>query len=233
MTKGIVGLVPVRGFTTGKTRLAGELSLRARASIMQWMLRGVIDAALAAGVLDEIVVISPDTSVLAYARSLDDHVALVLQQPNDPGLIEAVTAGRAWAAQRGASRLLVLFADLPMLSAPDVRAFVAHPAEVVVATDRHGLGTNVLLTPILGAGGDFQFRYGEGSARRHAAEADRLGLSFGMVRRPGTAFDLDTPEDWQVLSTTNRVVNRREHIPAGIAGGSWLDEATAASGERD
>lgn len=231
MTHGIFGLVPVRGFATGKSRLAGELSVGARASIMQWMLRGVIDAALTADVLDNVAVISPDTSVLAYARSLDERVTPILQHPNDLGLNQAAAAGRDWAARRGASRLLVIFADLPQLTAPDVRAIVAHSAEVVVATDRHELGTNALLTPILGDGSDFEFQYGEGSARRHAAEAGRLGLSSGVIQRPGTEFDLDTPEDWRTLSNTTGVGAGQIPIPNGANASPWLSELALSLGE--
>lgn len=231
MTERVIGLVPVRGFTTGKTRLAEALSVEERASIMQWMLRGVIDAALTADVLYEIAVISPDTSVLAYARSMSERVTPVLQRRSAPGLNPAVSAGREWAVQRGAHRLLVLFADLPQLSAPDVRAVVSYPADVVVATDRQGLGSNALLTPVVGAGRTFAFRYGEGSARRHAAEAERLGLSFDVVRRPGTEFDLDTPEDWRDLSVTSGIAVGHGSEPVQYAAHGSARAMTAA-GER-
>ena len=231
MTTRVVGLVPVRGFTTGKTRLAEALALEDRASIMQSMLRGVIEAALTADVLEEIAVISPDTSVLAYARSVSDGVTPVLQRRNAPGLNPAVSAGRDWAIERGAHRLLVLFADLPQLTAPDVRAVVFYPAEVVVATDRQGLGTNALLTPAARAGRAFAFQYGEGSARRHAAEAERLGMSFGVVRRPGTEFDLDTPEDWRSLTVAagTAVGHQSEQVKYGANGSA---RTMTAAGER-
>jgi 2-phospho-L-lactate guanylyltransferase len=227
----LFGVVPVRGFTSGKTRLAEALAMEERASIMQWMLRGVIDAALTADVLDEIAVISPDTSVLAYARSVSDRVTPVLQRRSAPGLNPAVSVGREWAVRGEVHRLLVLFADLPQLTAPDVRAVVSHPADVVVATDRRGLGSNVMLTPVVGAGRNFVFRYGEGSARRHAAEAERLGLSYGEVRRPGTEFDLDTPEDWRDLSITSGVAVGQEREPAQSKA-SGLVRAMTAAGER-
>lgn len=232
MTGRIVGLVPVRGFTNGKTRLAGELSVEARASIMQWMLGGVITAALSADVLDDVGVISPDVHVLAYARSVDERVTPILQQPDDPGLNRAAAVGRDWAVQRGASRLLVIFADLPQLTALDVQAIVAHPAEVVVATDRHGLGTNAMLTPIVGAGNDFEFQYGGGSARRHADEAGRLGLSFGLVQRPGTEFDLDTPEDWRTLSGSIGATAGQEPLRVGDNAFPWVSELSLPIGEQ-
>jgi hypothetical protein len=49
------------------------------------------------------------------------------------------------------------------------------------------------------AASGFRFGFGEGSAAHHLAEADRLGLASAVVRTVGTAFDLDTQEDWEAL----------------------------------
>lgn len=226
MTRGIVGLVPVRGFETGKTRLAGELSLDERISIMQWMLRGVMTAALSAGRLAELAVISPDPGVLAYALAIDERVIPILQRDNAPGLNPAVTIGRDWAVQREAAGLLVLFADLPLVTADDVRAIVREPVQMVIATDRHGHGTNASLVRFEGRGREFVYHYGADSARRHTSEADRLGLSLSNLRRPGTAFDLDTPEDWRTLSGLQATGPRRHRGQPDVA----IDAAGEAVG---
>ena len=222
MTDGIAGLIPVRGFTTGKTRLADTLPVESRASIMQWMLHGVIVAALDAQVLRELLVISPDTSVLAFARTVDDRVVPVLQRDDAPGLNPAVTAGRDLAADRSASGLLVLFADLPFLTAADVAAIVAEPAQVVVASDRHRTGTNASLVRFSGRGQEFRYQYGKDSARRHEQEAARLDLTFATVQRPGTEFDLDTPGDWREFNERPRSDGGRLALvdqPGGVEGG--------------
>jgi 2-phospho-L-lactate guanylyltransferase len=66
----------------------------------------------------------------------------------------------------------------------------------VVATDRHDAGTNLLVVP---ATAGFRFRFGAGSRAAHVAEAARRGLATAVVRRPGTAVDLDTLDDWHQL----------------------------------
>jgi 2-phospho-L-lactate guanylyltransferase len=53
-------------------------------------------------------------------------------------------------------------------------------------------GTNVLSVPV---DGGFEFSYGPGSFRRHAAETVRLGLGLRVVRAPDLAVDVDVPED--------------------------------------
>ena len=202
MSGGVVALVPVRGLDGGKTRLAGELPPETRAALTRRMLRGVVRAALASGVVDTVVVVSPDPAALALAATLGEAVAPLRQDPAAPGLNAAVGAGRDWALARGAAALLVLFGDLPLLVAADVRHMLAAEAPLVLAPDRHGVGTNALLLRLdadPAAAARFVFRFGAGSYARHAAEGTRLGLLTATSIAPGTAFDLDTPADVRAL----------------------------------
>ncbi|MDQ3693144.1 MAG: 2-phospho-L-lactate guanylyltransferase [Chloroflexota bacterium] len=199
MSVDVVGLVPIRGFRSGKTRLAETLSIEDRAAVSKWMLRGVIRAVLAVDDLAKLAVISPDPGALAFARAVDDRVVPILQRKDQPGLNRAVAIGRDWALDLGASGLLVAFGDLPLLMAPDVQTVLEYPAQVVVAPDRHGTGTNLSLVRFQGSGPEFAYQYGPGSARRHEREAARSGLTFGRVSTLGTGFDLDTLDDWQIL----------------------------------
>ena len=91
-----------------------------------------------------------------------------------------------------------LFGDLPLLTAGDVQHIVRRDAPVVISPDRHGTGTNALLLRN-GAAQDFGFMFGPGSYERHVEEAHRLGLEVATSVTPGTAIDLDTPEDLRLL----------------------------------
>jgi 2-phospho-L-lactate guanylyltransferase len=53
-------------------------------------------------------------------------------------------------------------------------------------------GTPVLSLPVHAP---FEFQYGPGSFRLHAAEARRVGLGVRVVRDPTLAFDIDLPDD--------------------------------------
>ena len=196
---GVVALVPVRGLRSGKNRLAGDLTPEARTALTGRMLRGVIRAALDSGAVETVGVISPDPAALALAREIDPAVVPLPQDPGKPGLNAAVAAGRDWALRRGAAALLVLFGDLPLLSVEDVRGLVAHDAPLVLARDRHGAGTNALLLRLDGEGARFRFQFGMGSYERHVAEAEGVGVEFVTSDAPGTAVDLDTPDDWRLL----------------------------------
>ncbi|MEG3614602.1 2-phospho-L-lactate guanylyltransferase [Isoptericola haloaureus] len=130
---------------------------------------------------------------------------VIAEPPGRPGLNAALeharrhVAGDAGDADSpdgldgpGADRLLVVHADLPLLTPADVDAVATARADVVVATDRHGTGTNLLAVPRVG---DHAFRFGAGSRAAHEAEATRHGLRAAVVLRPGTAADLDTIDD--------------------------------------
>ena len=195
LTNHVVALIPVRSLTTGKTRLAPDVSPSDRAALIRSMLGDVIDAATASLVVDRIMVISPDPAVLALAAGLDPDI-IPLRQPDDqPGLIAALDQGRDQVLAGGASALLILFADLPMLAPADVRAMVAADAPVVLSPDRHGSGTNALLLRLRDGADTFRFRFGERSFGAHRDEADRLGLRAVSVVTAGTSLDVDTPAD--------------------------------------
>ena len=215
---GVVALVPVRGLRNGKTRLAEDLTVEARETLTWRMLRGVVRAALGSGVVAAVGVVSPDPAVLAMAAGIDRAVVPLAQDPGAPGLNAAVAAGRAWAQGRGAAALLVLFGDLPLLTGEDVRRLVAHEAAVVMAPDRHATGTNALLLRLDGEGRRFRFQFGAESYARHVAEAERLGLATATSVAPGTAVDLDTPEDWWML------------LEGGGRGGAIVDDGDRLGG---
>ena len=89
---------------------------------------------------------------------------------------------------------LVLLADLPLLAVDDIEAMLdmAGPERLVLAPDRHGQGTNALITDLADG---FEPAFGEGSLADHRQQALRRGWSVGEYNSPGTALDLDTPDD--------------------------------------
>jgi 2-phospho-L-lactate guanylyltransferase len=197
-------VVPLRDGVSGKSRLAGELDPAARRRLVAALARHVVEVLAAAPGLDRVLVVTADVAfVRETLAGLLDRVpgrVTVVEQPGDrPGLNAALDVAREHVAtgERPASRLLVVHADLPGLTVGDLGAVLGTEARVVVATDRHAAGTNLLLVPL--AQEPFRFRFGPGSRAAHLAEADRLGLSTAVVRRPGTAADLDTIDDWDEL----------------------------------
>lgn len=202
MSGPITALIPVRSFRGGKTRLAGHLLEEERAALSRWMLQRVLWAARQSSVLASALVISPDSEVLAAVSRIGEDVVPLPQPASQTGLNRALDLGRQWAIERGRAGLLVLFADLPLLTGTDVANLVRRDAAVVLAPDRHGRGTNALFLRLQRGDADpFRFQFGDGSYARHVDEADRLGLDAVTVIASGTTLDIDTPDDLRRLQT--------------------------------
>lgn len=197
---GIVAIVPIRSFKNGKTRLASAIEPVDRERIVRSMFSAVISAAQNSGAIDRVVVVTPDEAIERAAR--DRGIDTVRQPEDRPGLNAAIDIGRDYARSLGASGMLVLFGDLPLLEAADVRSITERTAPVVIATDRHGTGTNALLLRF--GGPDFQFQFGVDSRQQHEDEAARLGLDVVPFVSVGTAFDLDTIDDLQKMKLDGR-----------------------------
>ncbi|WP_166850747.1 NTP transferase domain-containing protein [Isoptericola sp. BMS4] len=220
-----MAVVPLRDGVSGKSRLAADLDPVARRRLVADLARHVVGVLAAHEGVERVLVVTADVpftraALGGLARGPGDApVDVVAQPPARPGLNAALDVGREHAAARGARRLLVAHADLPMLAADDVTAMLttgghrgspgsgrqsglptrtgtADEIPVVVGTDRHDAGTNLLVVPATAA---FRFRFGAGSRAAHEAEAARHGLAVAVVRRPGTAVDLDTLDDWGQL----------------------------------
>ncbi len=174
------------------------------------------------------LVVSADVDFARRALAGVPGPVRVVAQPADRrGLNAAVDVGRRAAAAADA-RLVVVHADLPALAGDDVAAVLAAPGPLALAADRLGTGTNALVldrpaTP-------FAFHFGAGSLAAHRAEAAARGWDAVVVRRPGTAVDLDTPEDWAALPADVRRRLARDVPALAVLGAARDARPRARSG---
>ncbi len=127
---------------------------------------------------------------------------------SESGLNAALNQAREWAMARGAQAVLVLPADLPLLTSGDIMAILdlaREPRCAVIAPDARGEGTNALLLRPPDA---LNFAFGPRSFYEHCAQAETSQLALHIYRSPTVALDLDTPADWK------QVAGRRLHVEA-------------------
>jgi 2-phospho-L-lactate guanylyltransferase len=101
--------------------------------------------------------------------------------------------------------LLILPIDLPYTTPDALVRFIAHQANIVIAPDESGSGTNLLLSRPA-ALRRLTFAYGAVSYGAHHASGRALALSIEAVIDPHIAFDLDKPEHyfaWRRQQETN------------------------------
>jgi len=187
---GVYAVVPVKDLWGTKSRLAPVLDPGARAGLTLYMMGRVVRAILEAGIVD-VCVVSPDRMVLEEAKR---RGATPLVQESR-GLNPALEEGRRRALELGASTLLVLPADLPLLDAEDVLAVLQEAGEgssAVISPDGALSGTNALLIQPPDV---LPFAFGADSFEAHLGAARRRGLAVRVCERPHVAFDLDTAGD--------------------------------------
>ncbi len=181
-------LVPVKRRSACKSRLEGTLSAAARLALVRGMLDHVIGCLRQAANIGSIACVSEERDGIP-----DD--LLVLPDPGT-GLNAALADARERLRQLGARQILVLPADLPLLSPAEVDALTTADTPFALVSDRAGVGTNALWLP---AQADFRFQFGPGSRQLHLEEARRCGWRPALPELPGFAFDIDGPEDLAAL----------------------------------
>jgi len=184
-------LIPVKRLSESKLRLAGVLGPPQRRRLALSMFADVLGAA--AGWPLRMVVTS-DRDAASLARSAGWSIV------PDPGsgLNDAVSAGTAATASAGATALLVLPFDVPLVTGRELAALFATDADVVVACSDDG-GTSGLLRRPPGA---ITARFGPDSAVSHAEAAAMAGLRVERLRLPGLSLDVDDPGDLRRLAAS-------------------------------
>ena len=211
-------LIPVNRLDRAKGRLAALLEQGERAALVRRSLAAVLAAVEGAGM--EAVVLTSDEAVEAEVPA---GVQILREDPNLRGL----SAQLERAAERlGGGELLILHADLPLVSAEALRELVTQAPEAPSATlVRPGDGgTNAML---LRPPGRFPLAYGRGSGDLHEAAAREAGLAVRRADVPALALDLDTPADVRELLSTAEgrgTAAGRYLVGLGIEGRAALGE---------
>jgi 2-phospho-L-lactate guanylyltransferase len=198
-------VLPVRGIAGGKSRLAPVLDAGERAAFNAWLLRHTLDVLRAWRGTENCVVVSACDDAIGIAAAFGAHC---VREPPGAGLNAAAALGAAHASSLGRASLLVLPSDLPQLTAGALDALVCESrgADVLIAPDESGAGTNALL---VAAHSRLEFRFGPKSFESHCRAAAALGLRVVVHRSPPFAFDVDTPDDyarWRTLSAATPVI---------------------------
>lgn len=184
-----LALIPVKELTHAKARLAPALDVAARRDLALALFRDVLAAALGCPALDRVIAVTDDVDLLSVAS---DAGADGMADPG--GLNEALTSAARAARQRGATRLVVLAADLPLAASDDIAAVVAANADIALVPSGDG-GTNALALPP----DAIPFLFGPRSAQRHLDAARQAGLRTARLDLPRLALDIDSPSDLERL----------------------------------
>src|SRR6266540_7490480 len=189
-------IVPVKPLRRGKSRLAGALSEDERTELNRTLLQNTLKTLSDIKELEEVLVISRDPQALTIARHSG---ARTVQEDGQPGLNTALKRATVVAQVYATRGVLVLPADLPLISREDILVIIdraGKPPVVVIAPDRRGKGTNALL---MSPAGLIEYDFGEDSFARHCARAKKAEARLEIVELPTLGLDLDLPEDLELV----------------------------------
>ena len=191
-----IAVLPVKHFDDAKQRLAAGIEDTRRRDLAAAMVADVLEAICEARTIERTILVSGDPVAQELAA---DVGAEVVPDPEDAGHVEAALAGIARAEDEGASCVVLLAGDCPLLDPHELdRLLTGVPERYVgIVPDRHGPGTNALL---LSPPSAIVPSFGEGSCARHVAAARAAGIPYNVEELPSLALDLDTPADIVALT---------------------------------
>jgi 2-phospho-L-lactate guanylyltransferase len=197
-------IVPVKPLRRGKSRLAGILNEDERADLNRTLLQHTLETLNNLKEVEEVLVISRDPQVLTIARN---YGARTVREDGQPDLNTALKRATVIAQVYATSGVLILPADLPLISREDALEMVRRanePPVVVIAPDRHQKGTNALLISPVGL---IEYDFGENSFQRHCNLVKKAGARLEIVDLPSLGLDLDSPEDLEIIRNLESTIS--------------------------
>lgn len=190
-------ILPVKRFEGAKGRLEPALQAGPRRALAEAMYVDVLTALRRTTGIDRVLVLTADPGAQRVAEGYD---AIPLDDPAESGQNRAVLRGVAHARELGATRVLCIAGDTPMLDPAELDALLGRPRTAdryaVIVPDRHMSGTNALL---LQPPDVLQPAYGVDSLARHRALAESNGIAVEIAEVESLALDVDTPDDLEAL----------------------------------
>jgi 2-phospho-L-lactate guanylyltransferase len=199
----VYAVIPVKNLAVSKRRLSAVFTPQERSQLTLAMIEDVLHA-LQSSMVDETVVVGEDSQVQRVAEKL----GATYLSATEAGLNPAIEEATSWCMQRGAASVLVLPADIPLLTSKDVNRLLelgAGGGTVVLSPSQNG-GTNALLRspPKL-----IPACFGPKSFIKHMKEAYAKGVNVKLYYSAGTALDVDSAEDLKKLSEIENTTNSR------------------------
>ncbi len=203
-------VIPIKQLKNAKQRLAGLLNPEERMLLFRAMVEDVLTAVEACLSIDRLIVVTDDEEVAELAMG---YGAEVMPEPNQPGLIEAVTEAGEKLAGENVNTMVFLPGDIPLVTADEL--------EVVLEGFGRSEDREFLIVPATDLGGSncvavsppdcMKFAFGVDSFRKHVAIAKELGIEPAVAKLPGIGLDVDTPEDMADLLAAIEREPRESH----------------------
>lgn len=203
-------LIPVKGLSTAKQRLAAALNQSQRSQFAEAMLRDVMTAA--SGVRDRISValVTGDTRAQQLAHEFGFGVIEDTRNESETAAIEMATS---WCEFQGYDATVVVPSDIPLMTSGELyRVLDAAPAEGAVFVPAYdGRGSNCILRRPAAL---IPLRFGNDSFVPHCEAMRKTGKELVILEMPGIGLDIDNPHELDLLLQRDGSTNAQRVLRA-------------------
>ena len=220
---GAWAVVPVKELDRAKERLSPVLHPERRRALMLAMLEDVLAALAATAGLGGVAVVTVDGAARRLAARYGARIIEIGARDGHSGAVAA--AARIIAAE-GCPGMLTVPGDIPLVTPAEITQLLsAHRSapSFTIAPSRDERGSNAIICSPPDA---VPLRFGEDSFFPHLRAAAACGIRPTVLRLPGIALDVDTPEDLAALTLVraatraHALLDLRERAAAEI-GDAW------------
>ncbi|MGE0130924.1 MAG: 2-phospho-L-lactate guanylyltransferase [Blastocatellales bacterium] len=185
-------LIPVKDLARAKQRLAPLMTQEERTRLAWAMLENTFAATANTRNADRVAVVTLYQPAIELAGKYGMELIAETEQISES---VSVDFGSREAKKRGATAVMRLPIDLPLITSGDIETIFEHDGggpSVVIVPSRDGSGTNAILRrpPDL-----FSSHFGPGSLAKHLAEAERAMADCRVIQLHRIALDIDDPND--------------------------------------
>lgn len=189
-------VVLIKDFAAAKQRLRPALDPGARRELARGNARRALGAAQANG---HVLAVCGSEAAAALAR---DEGAETLLEEEPRGQNAAAMLGIGHALAQGATSVLLLSSDLPLVSSAELAGMLEVASQMgspsvlaAPATGRGGTNALYLSPPDV-----IDLHFGDDSLRKFERTSRARGVAFALHESPALALDLDEPSDLAILA---------------------------------
>ena len=200
-------IIPVKRLSLAKSSLSRALNPPQRRELVLNMLADVLNAVHEARSVEGSIVVSPDEEILEFARTFDATGIADRGAKLNDSLELAIKHAMA----KGATSILILPSDIPLLTAADVENIISiasSPRAAVIAPSKDN-GTNALF---LRPADVMNLRFGGESFPAHLAETRAADIRPQVYRSTTVSIDIDEIEDLLNIDVNGLGTRTREFL---------------------
>ena len=206
MLRPLWAVVPYKGRTNPKRRLASHLSQQERANLVHAMLDDVLTELLASELFDEILLVSAASD----APDLANQYGIAFFRDRSTNLPDALTDASRWLKDvHSVNTVFIVPADVPLIDSKDLQQAVTKHKSVTVIPDQHDVGTNGLICTPPNA---FPYVFDGQSFKPHLKAADERNLSPIALRLGSFELDIDTADDIFAIRKASKESRTKTYI---------------------